>query len=38
MDYSLLFIKVKITESTGSEMKKMPAMVYFKQKNGENSL
>ena len=38
MDYSLLYIKVKNVEQNGSEMRKMPAMVYFKQKNGENAL
>ncbi|CDW82893.1 1-phosphatidylinositol-4-phosphate 5-kinase [Stylonychia lemnae] len=39
MDYSLLFIKAKnVDAKKSSEMQKMPAIVYVKQKNGENQL
>lgn len=38
MDYSLLLIKVKNEEKKENPLKRMPALVYVKQKNGINQL
>ncbi|CDW79635.1 phosphatidylinositol phosphate kinase pipk5 [Stylonychia lemnae] len=38
MDYSLLLIKVKNTKQPNDKIKRMPALIYIKQKNGNNRL